>query len=128
MKWLEAIIISIWAILIPIHAALYASGALILVDLISGIIAARKRGEKISSAGLGRTITKVLVYQLAIITGFLCQKYLIGDLVAISQLIAGAIGVVEMKSILENLDSINGSSVFGSIINKLSSENQQNGN
>lgn len=125
MSYLKFLGLSAIAILAPIHAVMITVGVLIISDLILGIWAALKRGEKITSAALRRTVSKMLIYQLAIITGFLCQHYLIEDFFPITKLIAGVIGAVEMKSILENADSINGSSIFKAIISKLGSENDK---
>lgn len=128
IKWLEAILLAAWSLLMPIHSLIITAGILIGLDLVSGIWAAIKRKEKISSAVLGRTVSKILLYELAIIAGWLCGHYMMGDLVPVSNLVAGAIGVVEIKSILENADSINGSSIFASIIAKIGSSNNQDGN
>lgn len=122
-NWIKAIITATWALLAPIHTVMITTGVLILVDLILGVWSAVKRKEAVSSAGLRRTVTKIALYQLAVITGFLCEKYLLEGFIPISKLVASAIGLVEMKSILENADVINGSPLFASLINKLGSSN-----
>jgi phage-related holin len=119
----QPLLLSILAVFAPIKSILIVTGFLIITDLISGILAAKKRGETISSSGLRRTVTKMLVYNLAVISGFLVEKYMISDILAISKLIAGVISIVELKSILENLNTINGSSIFKGIIEKLGSSN-----
>lgn len=122
-NYFEALLISVLAVLAPIKAAMITVGVLIFADLICGLLAAHKRGDKITSAGLRRTATKCFVYQASIITGFLVEKFLIGDIVPVSKIIAGLIGTVELKSLLENLDTINGSPLFLSLINRLGSNN-----
>ena len=107
--WLLASIISIAAVFAPIKAILLVTGVLIAADLITGILAARKRGEQIKSAGLRRTITKVLVYNSAVMLGFLMEKYMLEGFIPVSKIAAGLIFIVEGKSIFENLDVINGS-------------------
>lgn len=123
MTYLKAIAIALFALLAPVHAVMAAVGALILIDLVVGLLAAKKRGEHISSSCLRRTVTKAVVYQVAIISGFLLQQYLIADFIPVAKLIASTIGIVEVKSILENLDEINGSSLFKSLVKKLGSVN-----
>lgn len=123
MNLLKYLALSAWSILVPIHAAMGAAGVLILVDLVLGILAARKRGEKITSAAMRRTISKMLIYQSAVITGFLCEKYLLSNFIPVSKLVAGVIGVVEMQSILENSDTINGGPIFKKVIKLLGSKN-----
>jgi hypothetical protein len=125
MNWLKATAISIVAIFAPIHAMIITIHALIAADTVTGIWAALKRGEKLSSAGLRRTVTKALVYTLSVICAYACQKYLISDLMPLANIAAGAIGVVELKSILENADSIVGGSLFKSLIEKLGSVNDK---
>lgn len=84
-------------------------GVLIVADTLTGVIAAYRRGEEIKSSGLSRAITKLFVYQVVIITGFLLEKYMLADLgVPIVKLLAGVIGVTEGKSLLENTESITG--------------------
>lgn len=115
--------LNIVALLAPIKPVLVATGVLIFADLVLGIMAAKKRGEPISSAALRRTVSKLFVYNLTILSGFLFEKYLMGDLVPAVKLIAGVIGVVELKSILENADAINGAPIFANIIKSLGSQN-----
>lgn len=124
MKFLQSILVSLVAVFAPIKAILLVTIFLIIADLISGIMAASKRGEKISSAGLRRTISKFLVYNLAVISGFLVEQYMVANLFPISKLIAGVIAMVELKSILENLNSINGTDIFKTILSNLGSQNE----
>lgn len=111
------------AIFAPVKALILITLILILVDLVTGVLAAKKRGETIKSAGLRRTVTKLLVYQTAIMLGFLVEKYMVGGFIPISNIAAGLISIVEFKSCLENLNTINGNPVFKSLIDKLGSTN-----
>ncbi len=122
-EWLIATLLSGLAIFAPIQASVFAVGALIFADLIIGVLAARKRGESITSAGLRRTITKMFAYESALILGFVVEKYLAADVIPIAKLVAGMIGVTELKSVFENLDVISGNSIFKSLIQKLGSKN-----
>jgi hypothetical protein len=125
MKWLEALFASVLAVFAPIQMVIITTGVLVFVDLVTGLLAARKRGEKINSGGLRRTVTKTLVYLSAVCVGFLVEKYMLNDFISVSKIVSGLIGAVECKSILENLDSINGSSVFKAAIEKLGSVNDK---
>lgn len=113
------------ALLAPIHAMILATGTLIVADTILGVWAAKKRGEEITSAGLRRTLTKMLVYQLTIVTGFVVETWLISSMFPVSKLVAGVIGLVEFKSLLENVNTINGNPIFKDIITKLGSSNDK---
>lgn len=116
---MKTILLAFVAVFAPIHAVLGTVLALCLADLITGILAARKRKEPVTSGGIKRTIGKMLIYEIAICLGFLCETYLTGGVLPIVKLIAALVGAAELKSNLENLDEINGSPIFASIINSL---------
>lgn len=120
-------IVAIMAIFAPIHAVMLTALMLIVVDLITGILAARKRKEKIASAGLGRTVIKVVIYQAAIMLGFLTETYLTGPEVPVSKIITGYIGLTELTSIVENMSIISGTSLMKSLVDRLSSKNWKDG-
>lgn len=121
--WAKALGLSIVSVFLPIQPMLITVGVLIGADLVFGLIASYKMKEPITSSGLRRTVTKCFVYLSAVCLGYLAEHYLIGDLVPVSKLIAGTVGMVEMKSILESADIINGGSIFKAIVTKLGSEN-----
>jgi phage-related holin len=124
MKYVEATLIAGLAILSPIKGVIVVGILLIIIDLVSGIWAAKKRGEAITSAGFRRTVTKLFVFNTAIIMGFLVEKYMIGSIFPVSKMVAGVIGLVEFKSILENLNSIYGINLFQTVIAQLGSKNE----
>lgn len=117
--------VSAIAALAPIHAVMISVGFLILADLVTGIFAANKRGEQITSAAMRRTVSKMLIYQLAVISGFLLEHYLLSDMMPVAKLVGGVIGMVEFKSILENSNTIVGTDIFKSILQKLGSDNDK---
>lgn len=121
--YLIGLLLSTLAVFAPIQSVLLVTGVLIFSDLITGILAARKKKKKITSAGLRRTVTKVAIYNAAIMLGFLTEVYMLDGFLPISKIAAGLISVVEIKSILENLDVLNSSPIFKSLIDKLGSIN-----
>lgn len=125
MDWLKKLLVASAAALAPIQTVLATVGILLLVDLVTGIWAAAKRKEKLSSAVMRRTISKMVVYQLAVISGFLLEHYILDGVIPISKIVAGVIGMVEFTSILENSNTIVGGNVFRSILRKLGSENDK---
>lgn len=110
-------------VLAPIKAVMATVGFLIFLDLFSGVWAALKRREKISSAALRRTVSKMIIYQIAVISGFLIEVYLLQGALPVIKVVAGFIGLVEFKSILENGNTILGTNVFKLLIKKLGSKN-----
>lgn len=123
--WMEMTALSILTILAPIKAVIITVGVLIIMDLITGVIAAHKRGESVTSAGLRRSIYKMLAYQLAVISGFLVEKYLLEGILPVSKLVAGAIGLTEMKSLLENANSLTGTDLFKQVISGLGNKDKK---
>lgn len=115
--------IALLAVFAPIKAVLLVTGVLIFVDLITGILAARARQEQISSAGLRRTITKMFVYNTAIVMGFLVETHMTGTLIPMVKIVAGYIGLTEFLSILENLNTLGKGQLLKGLLEKLNSIN-----
>lgn len=119
--WIAAVV----GIFAPVHAIMLVTGFLIFADLATGIMAAKKRGEKISSAAMRRTVSKILVYQLVIMSGFLVETYMVGGVIPISKIAASIIGMTELLSILENAEHIYGQPIFKKLLRMLGSENDK---
>lgn len=115
--------ITIIAILAPIQALLASVGFLIICDAITGVWASLKRKEKITSAGLRRTVSKMLLFQLAVITGFIVEQYVISNTIPIAKIVATAITFSELTSILENTAQITGKDIFSELLKKIGSKN-----
>lgn len=111
------------AALAPIHAVLISVGVLIFADLITGVLAARKRGEAITSAGFRRTIVKMCVFQLAVVTGFLLETHLLGGIIPVVNLVAGAIGMSEGFSLFENIAELYPELGLKKLLKRLGSDN-----
>jgi len=128
MRFLEIItklIASFVVLLTPIHPVIISVGALIFADTFFGIWAAKKRGDKISSKRMGDSVVKMLVYQVVLITGFLVETNLIDGAVPIVKLAALYIGMVEVKSLLENSSTILGRDIFKDIVVRLGSKSDK---
>lgn len=124
MSLLKYILLSFVAIFAPIKMLIITVGVLIFTDLILGILAAKKRKETITSAALRRTVTKMFVFQAAILTGYLLEVYLLDSIIPITKLVAAVIGTTEFVSILENTSELTGLN-FTDIIKKLGSKNDE---
>lgn len=112
------------AALAPIHGLMIAAGVIIFIDLITGIIRSHKNGDKVNSSGLRRTLTKIIVYQVGIISAFLFETYFLPDIPVI-KIVAGCVAIVEAISIFENLNEIYGSNIFKLFLDKLGSVNDE---
>lgn len=116
---MKALALALLAIFAPIKLMLIGALVLVFADLITGVIAAYKRKEPITSKGLKKSIVKAFVYESAICLAYLAEHYLIGDFMPVTKILASLIGMTELLSCIENLQSINGSPVFAAIIGKL---------
>lgn len=118
-------VVSLLAVFAPIKPAAIACLVLVFVDLITGVIAASRRGEAITSAKLKTTVIKLFIYEMAILMAFLAQQYLTGTVLPVCNLTTSVIGLTEMKSVLENLDSISGVNLFQALIDRVSRSKDQ---
>ena len=119
----NSFLISILAVFAPIKAMILTMLVLVVADLITGILVARKEGEKITSAGIRRTVSKLSLYLTAICVGYLVEIHMLDGFLAVSKIAAGLVACVETKSLFENIDILNGSPIFKSLIKKLGSVN-----
>ncbi len=119
---LELIGLMLITVFAPIQAVLGTTMLLIGVDFVSGVIAAKKRKEKITSAGFRRSLSKLVIYEIALMIGFLAQTYMI-PIMPIVNMVSSLIALTECRSIFENLDNINGGNLLKTIIDKLGSAN-----
>lgn len=111
MEMIIAILIGLFA---PIAGIMFTVGLLILIDTVIGIWKARKLGEKITSRGFSKIISKMLLYQGTIMTFFLVDRFILGDILSqvwtIPHLLTKAVGLVlasvEIFSIDENYRAI----------------------
>jgi len=109
-----------WAmsVILPIKDFLIITSALVVLDLITGIVAAKKRKEEIRSRSLMRTTIKLLLYYSAILATEGVQV-VFAEKIPITYITAFTIALTELKSILENVDAGTGSRLAKMIIDKL---------
>lgn len=124
LKLIETGALMILAVFAPIQSLIITTVVLIVVDLVTGIYAAVKRSEAITSAGLRRTISKLFIYEVALMCAYLAEHYMQLDL-PIVKMASTMVSLVELKSIMENLNSISGVDLLKSLIEKLGSSNAQ---
>lgn len=117
--WVTETIVAICAILLPLKVSIIAITVLMIADLVTGIMAAVKRGDKISSNRFGSTIQKFIIYNICLISGFVLEKYLAMDVFPLSKIMAGIVGMRELISVLENSSIVIGADIFKVVIEKL---------
>lgn len=103
---------------LPIKDFLVLTTALVILDLITGVVAAKKRGEKIRSRALMRTTVKLLLYYCAILATHGVQE-VFAEPIPLTYITAFTIAMTELKSLLENVDAGTGSRLTQMIVDKL---------
>lgn len=123
VNWLDEmaifLITALTAFISPIGHWLAIVGFLVVADMITALIATRKSHKKIESRKLFRTIMKFVVYGIAVITGYIFEKYFFPDL-PVAKLMTAFIATIEIKSMDENYKVITGRSFFKFILDALS--------
>lgn len=92
---------------LPIYPAMIAVGILIAIDTITGVIAARRNNETVTSKKFGRSVTKALVYELLVIAAHLCESYLFQGIPFVKLSLA-FLASTEFLSVSENFTKITG--------------------
>ena len=109
-------LVALIAFLSPIHALLFVTGTAIMADTFTGIWKAKKRGEKITSHKLSGVVTKMFLYQSAIVLFFIIETYILQDFIKLiidiplvaTKFVSIVLLSIEMKSIHENIQIITG--------------------
>ncbi len=112
----------VWAFcvyLLPTYEMIGVTIFLLLLDYITGIWAAYKRGEVISAKKMGVTITKMMLYMIGIIAAYVVQHNIAGDDIKVMMVFTTLISVREFKSIIENIETITGAKIWSYIVSQI---------
>lgn len=118
LKWIEAFILTLWAIFAPIHTVLVATGVLILLDLFTSVLGAIKRKEPITNARFTNTITKLLIYEIAMCAAFIAESY-ISDTLPFGKMVSSVVSILTLRSVFENLQNWTDTDLLKVLIVKL---------
>jgi hypothetical protein len=113
---LHNVLLALLLFMAPIKGILITVGAFIILDTASGIWKSIKKKVPITSRGLSAIISKMLLYQLTVITTYLLDYYILGEIIyglfSIDQLLTKIVAMVlvfiEAQSINENYKEIRG--------------------
>ena len=111
-QYLSYLFVSLLAVFTPVIPLLLTIGCLIMIDFIVGVYRAFKMKEVITSRKMGNTISKMLLYQLTILSLFLFETYILQGLLPVTKIGAGMISVTELKSIDESVEKMTGIGVW----------------
>lgn len=117
--WLLHLWIGIVAFISPLVPLAVLVSSLIATDFIFGIYRAYKVGELINSRKMGHTISKMFLYNMAVLTVFMLEKIIVGTDMQFTKIAVGVIAMVEIKSIDESFKLLYGFSIYESIFDKI---------
>jgi hypothetical protein len=95
----------------PAYPIMIGIGFLVTMDFVTGILAAKKRGEIITSKKMRPTIMKGFGYMASILIAFIMQNIFLTDM-EVMKIVSGLVAMIELKSLDENLTDITGKSIF----------------
>lgn len=95
----------------PAYPIMIGIGFLVTMDFITGILAAKKRGEIITSKKMRPTIMKGFGYMASILIAFIMQNIFLTNM-EVMKIVSGLVAMIELKSLDENLTDITGKSIF----------------
>ena len=105
----------------PIGYLIAGVGLMVFFDFITGVAAAKKRGERIVSGGFYRTFVKYVLYSIGIIASRLLEILLKDSIkIPFSSLLAGFIIIIEYKSVMENISFVTGINIWEWVKDKIS--------
>jgi phage-related holin len=105
----------------PIGYLIAGVGLMVCFDFISGVAAAKKRGERIVSGGFYRTFVKYVLYTIGIVASRLLELLLKDSIkIPFSSLLAGFIIIIEYKSVIENISFVTGINIWEWVKDKIS--------
>jgi Na+/alanine symporter len=117
---LVALVSWLLSFIMPVMPFLVFTTILVFADLHTGIKAAEFRKEEIRSHGLRRTISKIVLYFIAILLSEgMKMVFHFPSWADVSFLIAGLIAVTEFKSNLENISEYTQKDYWGEIARRL---------
>lgn len=108
----------LWSFILPVQQFLAFTFVLVVCDFLSGIAAAKQRGEKLQSRGFARTVTKIALYCMAILLSHGMDRVFFapaGLSFGLVWMVAAFIGLTEFKSNLENIRTVTGADIWGKI-------------
>jgi len=101
---------------LPISGILFLIGFAIVVDTITGVWKAKKLGIPITSRKLSAIISKLMLYEVAVILFYLIDRFILNDIILVffsiplmlTKILALVLVSIETLSISENIKAVKG--------------------
>ena len=122
-KYIIQLLAVISAFFLPISGILFLIGFAILVDTITGIWKAKKLKIKITSRGLSAIVSKLFLYEVAVILTYLIDKFILNDIILqffsvplmLTKILSLVLVSIEAISISENYKAVKGIDIWSSL-------------
>lgn len=124
--WLIHLWIGIVAFLTPLFPMALLVFTLIGTDFVFGLYRAYKTHEQINSRKMGHTISKMFLYNMAVLSVFMLEKIIVGTDMQFTKIAVGVIAMVELKSIDESFRILYGFSIYESLVERLKRGTNEN--
>lgn len=124
--WLIHLWIGIVAFLTPLFPMALLVSTLIGTDFVFGLYRAYKTQEQINSRKMGHTISKMFLYNMAVLSVFMLEKIIVGTDMQFTKIAVGVIAMVELKSIDESFRILYGFSIYESLVERLKRGTNEN--
>lgn len=119
----DKILIILSAFLMPIKPLMILVGLMIILDTIFGVWKCKKQGTKVTSKGLSAIVSKMVLYQVAVILIFALEKFMFGDFILLfttiplflTKVVATLLVGIEVTSISENIEEATGVNIWQKI-------------
>ncbi len=126
-KYIIQLLAVVSAFFLPITGILFLIGFAILVDTITGIWKAKKLKIKITSRGLSAIVSKLFLYEMAVILTYLIDYYILNDIILqffsvplmLTKILSLVLVSIEAISISENYKAVKGIDIWSALKNLL---------
>jgi phage-related holin len=105
------LLMMVFTILTPIYPVMITILILIIIDFISGVYAALRKHERISSKKIGNTVAKIILLNLGVLSSYLVETYIVPEIPFV-KVTAGFVALIELTSILENINKATGVNII----------------
>lgn len=117
----KLIIFTFCTYLLPTYEMIAVTIFLLIADMITGIWKSIKTDVPVTAKKIGITTEKMFAYMLGIICAYVVQHNITGDLIKVMLIFTSLISFREFKSIVENIEVITNTQIWGYIVKQLGS-------
>jgi len=126
-KYIIQLLAVVGSFFLPISGILFLIGFAILVDTLTGIWKSKKLGVPITSRKLSAIVSKLFLYEVAVIGFYLIDKFILNDIILqffsvplmLTKILSLVLCSIEVISISENYKAVKGIDIWSAFKNLL---------